>query len=285
MCTIKNFFTVAIGCTVIGGLNLFSSTDLAGQTTFADGFGVSANVSTASDCPSFCTGDFDFDSDGGELESFAGAISTLYGESRARAYYSSDEFYLPELKAFSSSSGGRGGSASAFGVQGFAYEGTETQNITIGFVLDANVIDSGTFGSESAGASLGVLGLDFFDPDQPIDGPDYFSDFGTWYFENIGTQLGTDSVFVNTPDGMDSGSVTFEVNPGDVFFVGASLSASSRTGLADASNTFTASFSDPVVASQLSIANPTAVPEPTGLALLSMVAIGLIPRRRRNFCS
>jgi len=92
-----------------------------------------------------------------------------------------------------------------------------------------------------------MLGLDFFDPGEPVNGPEYYSDFGTWYYENIGTQLGTDTAFVNVPNGTDTGSISFTVNPGDVFFVGASLSASSRTATADAFNTFTASFADPTV--------------------------------------
>ncbi len=99
-------------------------------------------------------GDADFDSSGGEFSGFASASSTVYGVSQAQAFYSSSNSYLPELKAFSSSTAGRGGSASAFAVQGFAYEGTESAEITIEFELDANVIDSGSFGSESAGGAV-----------------------------------------------------------------------------------------------------------------------------------
>lgn len=278
----RNSVALVIGCIVFSGVNMLSPDCVEGQVNFVGGFGLSASASTASDCPSFCTGDFDFDSDGGEFAGFASAISTKHGISRSRAYYNNSEFYLPELKAFSSSTGGRGGSATAFGVQGFAYNGTEEVDITIAFALDANVIDSGTFGAESVGASLGVLGLGSVVSGQPIQGPEFYTDFGTWYFENVGNQLGSDSVFVNSPNGTDTSSVTFSVEPGDVFFVGASLSASSRTGTADAFNTFTSTFTDSGIGSQLFIAN-TAVPEPAALTLFGLVAAGIASRRRRKY--
>lgn len=278
-----NLSTPLMAFCVSIGLGTCISSLSYGAVTFGGGYGVSAGVSTASDCPSFCTGDFDFDSSGGEFSGFASATSTEYGVSRAQAFYNQSEAYLPELKAFSSSTAGQGGSASAFGVQGFAYEGTESKNLTIEFELDANVIDSGSYGSERTSASIGVLGVDALNRIAPVDNPFYYGDFGTWYFENNGTQLGTDSLFVNTPNGSMSGSISFDVNPGDVFFVGASLNASSRTGTADAFNTFKSTFADPNVKSQLTIANPVAaVPEPSGLACLSIVTVGWATRRRRT---
>ena len=266
---------------LIGSLNFLTATSSYAAITFASGFGVTAGADTFANCPSFCTGDSEFDSNGGPASSFASATSTRYGLSRAQAFYSSAKTYLPELKALSTSTAGQGGSASAFGVQGYAYEGTATTTLTIDFQLDANVFDSGTFGTESTSASIGVLGLSSVDPSMPVVGPVYYASFGTWYFENIGTRLGTDSLFVNTPNGSDTGSIMFTVNPGDVFFVGASLSASSRTGIADAFNTFTATFNNPTVASQLTIANATAVPEPSSLILLS-VATGCFAALRRR---
>ncbi len=261
-------------------LNFHSASQSFGQSLLPSGFGVSAGASTFSSCPSFCTGDADFDSDGGELASIANAISTTYGLSQASAYYAAPETYLPELKALSFSTSGQGGSASAFGVQGYTYDGTVSTTITIDFELDAEVLDSGTFGDESTSASLGVLGADSF------VAPLYFSDFGTWYFENLAEPLGNDSLFVDgdTAGGVDNGSVSFSVDPGDSFFVGASLRASSRTGTADAFNTFTASFSDPAIASQLIVANPVAaaVPEPSSIALLSLFAASMITRRTKR---
>lgn len=283
---LRKFSAPIMALTLSCGHHILAPSNSFGDVTFANGFGVSAGASTASDCPSFCTGDFDFDSGGGEGAGYASATSTAHGSSRARAYYSSTDSYLPELKAFSSSSAGKGGSASAFGVQGFLYEGTESGDITIEFELDASVFDSGSYGSESVAASIGVLGVNsIMEPDAPINGPDYYSDFGTWYYENFGSQLGTDSLFVNTPNGSEIGSITFDVSPGDVFFVGASLQASSRTGTADAFNTFTSTFSDSsqAFASQLTVANAVAaVPEPASMAMLSVVAVSWTARRRRR---
>jgi hypothetical protein len=283
MPTLPNFTAPIMAFLLTFGLATITPSQSFGAVTFGSGYGVSADVSTASDCPSFCTGDFDFDSSGGEYAGFASATSTVYGESRAQAFYNQSEAYLPELKAFSSSTAGRGGSAGAFGVQGFSYEGTESREITIDFELDANVLDSGSFGNERASASIGVLGLDALNSIGSVDGPFYYGHFGTWYFENIGTQLGTDSLFVNSPNGSEQGSISFNVDPGDVFFVGASLNASSRTGTADAFNTFTSTFADPNVKSQLTIANAvSSVPEPTSLACLSIVTVSWAARRRRQ---
>lgn len=289
MRTLWDFTAPIIAFFLIFGLSTITPSQSFGAVTFGSGYGVSADVSTASDCPSYCTGDFDFDSSGGEYAGFASATSTFFGDSRAQAFYNQSEAYLPELKAFSSSTTGRGGSARAFGVQGFSYEGTESRQITIDFELDANVIDSASFGSERASASIGVLGVDPLNNGEEalnaiaaVDGPFYYGDFSTWYYENIGTQLGTDLLFVNSPSGLEQGQISFNVKPGDVFFVGASLNASSRTGTADAFNTFTSTFADPNVKSQLTIANAvSSVPEPTSLACLSIVTVGWAARRRR----
>ena len=270
--------TIIIGSVII---NLMSPSVSTAQ--IESGFGVSASASTSSDCPSFCTGDFDGDSGGGEFASSTSAVSTLFGTSMSESNYNGSETFLPELRAFSSSTGGRGGSATAFGVQGYTFNGTATETVRIDFELDANVLDSGSFGDEVALGRLGVLGIS--GTPGPFDRPEYFSDFATWFFENPGERLGDETLIINTPNGSESGFVQFNVGPGDSFFVGASLRASSRTGTADAFNTFTSSFSDPAVASQLSIANPVsvAVPEPSSFAFLSALIGGFAARRRRNY--
>ena len=88
--------TIIIGSVII---NLMSPSVSTAQ--IESGFGVSASASTSSDCPSFCTGDFDGDSGGGEFASSTSAISTLFGTSMSESNYNGSETFLPELRAFS----------------------------------------------------------------------------------------------------------------------------------------------------------------------------------------
>ena len=268
---------IMIGCMIAASPSI-----AAPQAEIDSGSGVSASAGTFSDCPSFCTGNFDGDSGGGEFASSASAVSTVFGTSMAQANYNGSETFLPELRAISSSTGGRGGSATAFGVQGYTYNGTETETIRIDLALDANVLDSGSFGEERVSASLGVLG--FSGTDGYFERPEYFSDFSTWFFENPSEMLGNAGLSITTPNGSESGFIQFNVGPGDSFFVGASLRASSRTGIADGFNTFTSSFSDPAVASQLTVANPVAaaVPEPSAFVVLTALICGFTTRRRKS---
>ena len=267
---------------ILGCMIAASPSIAAPQVEIDSGFGVSASAGTFSDCPSFCTGDFDGDSGGGERASSASAISTAFGTSMAQANYNGSETFLPELRAISSSTGGRGGSATAFGVQGYTFNGTETESIRIDLALDANVLDSGSFGDERVSASLGVLG--FSGTADPLDRPEYFSDFATWFFENPGDRLGNTGLVIDTPNGVESTFIEFDIAPGDIFFVGADLRASSRTGIADGFNTFTSSFADPAIASQLTVANPVAavVPEPSAFVVLTALICGFTTRRRKS---
>ncbi|MGB7325625.1 MAG: hypothetical protein WBD31_12195 [Rubripirellula sp.] len=240
------------------------------------GYGVSAGVTTYSNCPSFCTGLSDGESSGGEFATFANVSNSTYGTAAARAFYDGSSTYLPVLKAFASSVAGRGAGASAFGAQGFTYSGTEAKLLTIDFQLDASVTGNaaGDLSPDNrASASIGVLrgGNGLFGSNIAFS-----SGFGTYYYENFGERLGERSVGVTVPNGSSAGSLSFTVNPGDEFFVAASLNATTRAGTVDAFNTFTSSFTDATGITAI------AVPEPTSAGVLAMASVVILLTKRRK---
>lgn len=237
------------------------------------GYGVSAGVSDFNNCPSFCTGAVNFDSDGGEFEFTASASSNTYGEFRASANYDATSSFLPILKAYAGASPTGGSSASAFGIQTYIYEGAAAKAFTLDFELDAVLAANG--GSATATGEVAVfLGTT----------PFFTSDFGTLLFEGVNPadQLGDDSIFFDTVGSQsDTGSLTFTVEPGDIFSVAAGLRSSVRRGgLVDAENTFTSSFTDDTGLTPVAV--PNAVPEPTSLVMLGFCTLALAARRSRG---
>ncbi|QDS98547.1 PEP-CTERM sorting domain-containing protein [Adhaeretor mobilis] len=234
------------------------------------GFGVRAGASNYQNCPSYCSGAVEFANDGGEFAPAASVSESTYGTMRASGYYSAADTYLPVLKAYAQASPSGGGGASASGIQGFTYEGAGPKEITLNYMLDA-VVDPGT-GEASATARVGAyLGTNV----------EFYTDFGTLFFEVVPEEqhLGMTSTYINTVgDHSEPGELVFTVNPGDNFYVIAGLSTSvRRSGLANAENTFTASFAD---ATGLTAANPVSVPEPTTATLLAIATLALVRRRR-----
>jgi len=73
------------------------------------GYGIEVSTSTANNCPSFCTGDFQYHSDGGEFSTSATSSENSYGSASSYALYTgSSPTYLPELRVNTSSDLGRG---------------------------------------------------------------------------------------------------------------------------------------------------------------------------------
>ncbi len=257
------------------GLSALAVSLSSQASSIATGYGVYASTSTASSCPSYCTGDFQYDSAGTEFSNTASASQNTYAAADAFASLSGSSF-LPILKAKTSATDGVGGFATAFGVQGFTYTGTDIFDFTLNYNLhgSAGLNPTGsTNTSNSLSASIAVL----------VGNGDleWYPDFGTLVYEVAYNQriVGTDdlSIFnatnVNTP-----GSISFSLNPGDDFYVVGSMSARSINGYADGWNTLTFDFTDDTGLT----AATSVVPVPAAAWLFASGLIGLASVARRK---
>lgn len=259
-------FCLAIACTI--------TTGQAQINPITSGYGIDASASTASNCPSFCTtaggGEFEFASGGGEFILNASATETTFGIARSNGFYDSTSTYLPTLKAYSASAAGAGADAQVTGIQGYTYDGPGTKDITIDYSLDA-FVSQGTGNPDSFAIARVAAYYD--------DEGNFETFFGNLLFESNATILDNNTTRLES-NGDVSDSISFTVNSGDNFYVIAQLSVGSeRGGLADAENTFTASFAD---ATGLAPVATAAVPEPSSAALLGLGLTALFTRRRRR---
>jgi hypothetical protein len=230
-----------------------------------------------STCPN--DGSFDFDSDGGN---YVGAAETT---GFADTYYSwlADGVLvgpnaLPVLKARAEAMdpslsnpmvgiGTTSATADAQGLQEFHYSGTEDGTYTITFHV-GTVFGDG----ETIGAGLSVLTSDY----------DPFTEGGLYNARIAYAEL-SESASVANGQFSETRDITFDVTADEDFFVLAYLTANaffsdggSMEGVADASHTFTASFT----AGDVSLL--TVVPEPATFAsaLLGLAAVAWARRGR-----
>jgi hypothetical protein len=168
----------------------------------------------------------------------------------------------PSLSNPSVGIGSTNATASAQGLQEYHYAGTEDGTYTLTFHVDGTVFGDG----ESISAGLSVLSSDY----------DPFSEGGFYLSRIAYADLSQSAASAN---GQFSGTrdITFNVVADEDFFVLAYLGANaffsdslSLAGVADASHTFTASFT----AGDVSLLST--VPEPSAfvLALVSLAAAG-----------
>ncbi|MFY0699667.1 MAG: hypothetical protein JXR04_02530 [Bermanella sp.] len=234
---------------------LLSSTFiLSSAISYADveltNWGTSASVVTYSDCPSYCTGTINTESDGAiEQNSTSITYADQSGSADVLAEINGLAF-TPILKARSTSEQGRGASANAYGIQQYTYTGTEPTTIDLNIDLHGVVVGEG----QVTGKVAVIKGSDI-----PWTG-----DMATLVYELVPYEdvLAYDSIYVSENTGEYASMViSFDLEVGDTFFVRADLlTRSRRGGSADAYNTFTMSFDD---ASQLVAAsNPEPQPEP-----------------------
>lgn len=255
------------GSVLLSGIALSSA-----QAAIISGYGATAWTSTNSNCPSYCTGPSAYDSDGGAGQSSASSVEDTYNF--ARSYVSlSGSTYLPILRVEAESDPMSNAVANAMGVQGYTYSGVDATTITLDFNLHGSVGVADTNASNRNVLEAGVavfIGSEL----------EFLGGYGTMVYENILPPVDSQQIFISQGTDVNQfGSINFDINPGDDFFVLGYLSASSRNGFAESWNTLTLEFEDD---SYLAAADVSAVPVPAAVWLFGSGLLGLIGIARRN---
>lgn len=158
--------------------------------------------------------------------------------------------------------------AGAFGVQGYTYTGTQSMTYTI----NANL--SGSVTNNSSGIYAEIIAF---------QGPSFtFYPYSNILISELGAvPLGQIELGMGNIGGLLSDSFSINLNPGDTFYLWASLFAQSAAqGTADAANTLLMSFTDS--ANLVPQSNISAVPLPSALWLFGSGLLGLIGLWRRK---
>jgi hypothetical protein len=192
-----------------------------------------------------------------EVDSENKALASLSGAS-----------LLPTIKVMAESASST--YSRALALQKFTYDGVAMSNFQLNFNLHGDVSSN-----SSLRADIGVI---------LADEVYFFQSYGfaTNFFEGgalMGTQLGYDAIFSNT--GMDQnsgGNLAFDIQPGDSFFVYASVEATARNGLVNAWNTLSMDFTDSTGLTAASFIPSVSVPEPSSVIL--MLSIFLFSSRK-----
>jgi len=265
-------------CACLYSLSLVSTADAA-----LIHWGAQAGTSVA-DCPSFCT-NFNFGPTlGGENVANTGISSVSESRGNARASASlTGGLSTPLLKAESAANPTfKGAFATAFGVQGYTYNGTG-ETLTLDIALDGLVTDP-----EMDPLDTRVyLEVVLYEP-EPFG---FFSDRGTLDFEVGANPLSQPdsseaSVFLqldHTNTTNDSGQIFIDITTGDEFYIWAFMRAESQSGnaatSADAFNTGTMNF---VGNPDLTAASAAVVPLPAPVWLFGSGLLGLVGIARRK---
>ncbi|MDH5396415.1 MAG: VPLPA-CTERM sorting domain-containing protein [Gammaproteobacteria bacterium] len=271
-------------------LSIALSLPAISQASHVTGYGAYTSTSTANKCTSLTcetgydsitgiTGDFQYDSDGAQYRSTASSSETTYANAQASSALSGAS-YLPTLRVQTTANTGSGAWASAFGVQAYTYTGLDSSIFTLDYNLHGSVGSNltGAIGSSYLRGDIAIL----VGSEAHLD---WYPDISTLYYE-VGygfDQAGMDSLFIN--NGVDvntSGSLSFGLNPGDIFYVIAALGAKSLDGYADSWNTFSMNFLDDTDLVAATAPAVSAVPVPAAAWLFGSALLGFIGVNRRK---
>jgi hypothetical protein len=266
----------AVGALMLGA---WAAGPVHAQAVVGTGYGAQVESSTAGNCPSFCTGsEFANQSDGAEFQQSAMASESTYGITRGSATFASGQSYLPELRAYATATVGKRASTTTFAAQLFSFTGTEARTVTLQVDLTGSVFNNASgYAYNAINAQMAVV--------RGTDLP-WYPSFGTLIYEFVSSEnrLAVGDAFIDMPGvTLAQTSLTFDLMPGDSFYVVTQMSASSQNGVADAEHTLKMNFDNP--AGLLAV---TAVPEMgtawmavAGLLVLGSV-LGFGAQRRRT---
>ncbi|GAA0817871.1 hypothetical protein GCM10009111_19820 [Colwellia asteriadis] len=206
--------------------------------------------------------------------------SSIYQELNAqnKAYASlTGAGFLPTLKVMAQSSSDSYSYVRALALQKFTYHGNEASTFLLNFNLHGDVNSSSNY--LPLRSDIGILkgnNVWFYET----------YDFPTNFFEG-GLYNDTNEMLGYKTIGIENGlnqnvadSLSFDIQPGESFFVYAQVSAEIQNGFVDAWNTLTMSFADSTGLTAASSMLPnTDIPEPAS-ALLLFSALALMARRK-----
>jgi hypothetical protein len=202
-------------------------------------------------------------------------VNSAYSEADAqnKAFISfTNADYLPTIKVKAASSSTA--YVSALAVQRYTFTGIHATDLFLNFNLHASINAQNRYSPLRADIGI-ILGeeVEFF--------PEY--GFATNFFEGgalMGEELGYESLFLgNGLDKNKSSFLSFTINPGESFFVYASVEANVKNGFVDAWNTFSMDFTDNTGLRAASAPLQVSVPEPSTLVLM-FLAMAFIVRKK-----
>lgn len=251
---------------------LLAITSLTSQAGIISGWGAYASTSTGDDCKNGCgVGSVaEYTRDGGHLSTFATSEENTYGESKALVDLTGPG-YLPTLKVLAkSTTPGKRAGAKAFAAQGFDYLGNANTTLTLNLNLHGSVS-----GDADLSTHIGILIGDDWG---------FYPGFATGYYEGglLGGLKGGGTEFLSIQSGLNVnklGSISFNLNPGESFYILSEMNASAYSGIADAWNTLTMKFSDDSNLRAAIAPINGSIPEPS-ILLLMVLGLGFIYRKQ-----
>lgn len=240
------------------------------------GYGTHVGVSTAGNCPSFCTGDqFAYSESGAAGATASSASESTYATGRGSAELSPADAYLPVLKAYGSAALGKAAGVSSFASQLFTYSGGAT-------TVELTVNLTGTVGNNGGGYSFNDINADV----AIVRGNTlpWYPSFATLIYEFVPSE---DRMAMGSLDigSTTSTTLSFDLSPGDSFFVVSQLNVNSNNGFADAEHTLLMAFDANSAAGMLAATAPVPELGTASMAALALLALGWRARRQSRLAS
>lgn len=272
------YFQIFIGFLFIGCMLLQANRVSAAAVVLDPQWGAEATTATFW-APSYWT-DFALDSDGGvAVESAYSDIADARGNAKASAELLAGGGITPTLKAeayHTSEPSLDGAYGSAFAIEAYQYNGLATLDLTLTGTLTGDLYKpSGSDDATGISAQIYIFKeRNFY----------YCGDIGTLLGEYLAVSKGDFSLGINetVTGGVDADSMTFTVDPGEIFYLWAELNTYGLwdNAYADAFSTLTLDFDQDGDLQAHALGNP-AVPIPSAILMIGPALLALIGLRRK----